>query len=228
MFILPADPSGRGNGVFTGIVADIGKLSGIRSSAAGTRMSFSTALDVADFSLGESVAVNGVCLTVDDIGSGGFSADVSPETLKRSTLGGLRQGDAVNLERALRPIDRLGGHFVLGHVDGVGRLSGKRSEGEFVTLSFTAPSGVRRYLVEKGSVAVDGVSLTVAALTGDGFTVAAIPHTLSKTTLGAANAGSEVNLEADVLGKYVEKLLKGERQGGGLTMEMLADGGFLR
>lgn len=214
--------------MFTGIVADIGELRAATRIAAGTRLRLATGLDVADFALGESIAVNGVCLTVDAVGDGDFSADASPETLRRSSLGGLRPGSRVNLERALRPIDRLGGHFVLGHVDGVGQLTNRRSEGEFVLLSFSASREVARYLVGKGSVAVDGVSLTVAALSGDGFTVAAIPHTLGRTTLGDKRVGETVNLEADVLGKYVEKLLKGERGGGGLTMEMLAEGGFLR
>lgn len=214
--------------MFTGIVADVGTLKSARQMASGTRMTFSTAMDVADFKLGESVAVNGVCLTVDDVGGSDFSADVSPETLRRSNLDRVKAGGRVNLERALRPVDRLGGHFMLGHVDGVGTLSARRSEGEFLVLTFTAPREVGKYLVEKGSVAVDGVSLTVAALLHDGFTVAAIPHTLERTTLGDKRPGEPVNLEADILGKYVEKLLKGERPGGGLTMEMLAQGGFLR
>jgi riboflavin synthase len=214
--------------LFTGIVADVGTLKASRRIAAGTRMTLATGLDVTDFALGESIAVNGVCLTVDEIGSSDFSADVSPESLRRSNLGDLRPGSRVNLERALRPVDRLGGHFVLGHVDAVGLLASKRSEGEFVVLAVSAPKAVSRYLVEKGSVAVDGVSLTVASLTGDGFTVAAIPHTLERTTLGDKRAGEKVNLEADVLGKYIEKLMKGERAQGGLTFETLAEGGFIR
>ncbi|PLX41683.1 MAG: riboflavin synthase [Deltaproteobacteria bacterium] len=214
--------------MFTGIVADLGTLKSSTPSQGGMRMSFVTALDSSDFELGESIAVNGVCLTVDAIERGGFCADVSPETLAKSTLGALKPGDKVNLERALRPIDRLGGHFVLGHVDGVGRFSARGREGEFEVLSFTAPPEVVKYLVPKGSVSVEGISLTVASLKGDTFTVAVIPHTLQRTTLGGRQVGVKVNLEADILGKYVEKLLnKGER-GGGLTMEALASGGFLR
>lgn len=230
MYMLREDRSGASEGteLFTGIVADVGTLKASSHMASGTRMVFSTSLDAKDFQLGESIAVNGVCLTVDAAGSGDFSADVSPESLRRSNLGGLKPGEKVNLERALRPIDRLGGHFMLGHVDGVGVLAARRSEGDFLVLTFTAPREVGKYLVEKGSVAVDGVSLTVASLTGDGFTVAAIPHTLDRTTLGEKRPGGQVNLEADILGKYVEKLLKGERAGGGLTMEMLAEGGFLK
>jgi riboflavin synthase len=184
-------------------------------------------MDKGDFELGESIAVNGVCLTVDAFGGDAFDTDVSPETLLRSNLGRVRSGDSVNLERALRPIDRLGGHFVLGHVDGVGRMTSRQPQGEFEVLWFSAPDEVARYLVEKGSVTIDGVSLTVATVSGGEFSVAVIPHTLSRTTLAARQAGYEVNLEADVLGKYVEKLL-GAPRSGGLTMESLAQNGFLR
>ncbi len=217
--------------MFTGIVTDVGRLLSSEARGGGRRMHWATALDTSDFALGESVAVDGVCLTVDDLGKGIFATDVSPETLQRSTLGAASPGASVNLERALRPVDRLGGHFVLGHVDGVGRLESRKREGEFEVLAFTAPENVSRYLVEKGSVAVDGVSLTVARLTAGGFTVAVIPHTLSRTTLGTRRAGSAVNLEADILGKYVEKLLGGRKVEGpkmdGLNMQKLAESGFL-
>lgn len=213
--------------MFTGIVADVGKVISQKQGAAGTRMEIGTGLDVTDFTLGESIAVNGVCLTVDAVGRGSFSADVSPETLKKSNLGDLRTGDRVNLERALRPIDRLGGHFVLGHVDGRGRIISRRREGAFEVITLDAPPEVERYLVAKGSVAVDGVSLTVAGLVSGGFTVAVIPHTLEKTTLSGKRAGESINLEADILGKYVEKLTGGAKEGG-LTMEKLASLGFVR
>lgn len=213
--------------MFTGIVADIGKLKALTPGRAGVRAELSTGLDVADFALGESVAVNGVCLTVDALGSASFMADVSPETLKRSNLGELRPGSEVNLERALRPVDRLGGHFVLGHVDGVGTVHSRKREGEFEVIAFNAPREVARYLVSKGSVAVDGVSLTVASVSGELFTVAVIPHTLGRTTLAGRKAGDRVNLEADILGKYIEKLSRGERPEGGLTFETLARNGFL-
>ncbi len=214
--------------MFTGIVADLGSFNGVETLGRGKRISLKTALDTSDFTLGESIAVNGVCLTVDAIGSDYFAADVSPETLKRSNLGGLRTGEKVNLERALLPTERLGGHFVLGHVDGQGAFAARKHDGEFEVLEFTAPAEVAKYLVAKGSVTVDGVSLTVAARTSQGFTVAVIPHTLSRTTLSKKGVGEKVNLEADILGKYVEKLLGRETTEGGLTMETLAKSGFLR
>jgi riboflavin synthase len=186
-----------------------------------------TRLDTASFALGESVAVDGVCLTVAAVAPGRFDADVSPETLRRATLGGLEVGAPVNLERALRPVDRLGGHFVLGHVDGTGVVRQRRPQGEFEEISFRAPPEVRRYLVEKGSVAVSGVSLTVFACDPEGFSVAVIPHTLERTTLAGCRGGDGVNLEADILGKYVEKLLSGGREAPGLNMETLARSGFL-
>ncbi len=213
--------------MFTGIVADVGTLKSSLGSSSSKRMVWATSLELSTFELGESIAVNGVCLTVDDIGTDSFATDVSPETLNRSNLGGLRMGQPVNLERALRPVDRLGGHFVLGHVDGGGKLSARRREGEFEVLTFSAPSEVLRYTVEKGSIAVDGISLTVASVIPEGFTVAAIPHTLGRTTLAAKKVGDGINLEADVLGKYVEKLM-GRGKTAGLTFEALAQGGFLK
>jgi riboflavin synthase len=212
--------------MFTGIVADVGRMVSSKILSSGRKMRFETSLPTGDFALGESIAVNGVCLTVDAVGDNYFEAGVSPETLKRSNLGELSPGSAVNLERALRPMDRLGGHFVTGHVDGAGKLISRKREGEFETLTFFAPPEVSRYLVLKGSVAVDGVSLTVASLGPEGFSVALIPHTLSKTTLDGKKPGETVNLEADILGKYVEKLLGRERAVGGLTMEKLAEAGF--
>ncbi len=213
--------------MFTGIVADVGRMVSTAASGQGSRIRWATALDTADFTLGESIAVNGVCLTVDAFSSGNFDTDVSPETLLRSNLGRVRAGDQVNLERALRPIDRLGGHFVLGHVDGVGTMTSRQPQGEFEVLWFRATEAVRRYLVEKGSVTIDGISLTVATVSGDEFSVAVIPHTLARTTLAERRAGCEVNLEADILGKYVEKLVGG-KNGSGLTMQSLAENGFLR
>ncbi|MBI5446978.1 MAG: riboflavin synthase [Deltaproteobacteria bacterium] len=212
--------------MFTGIVQDVGRFLRTQVRGAGRTIELATGLDVSDFQLGESVAVNGVCLTVTAAGRGSFEADVSPETLRRSNLGDLKAGSPVNLERALRPIDRLGGHFVLGHVDATGRLASRRTEGEFQVLTFEADAEVLRYLVEKGSVAVDGVSLTVSACDARTFSVAAIPHTLERTNLPALAPGGRVNLEVDVLGKYVEKLLKPSR-GGSVSLELLARTGFL-
>ncbi len=214
--------------MFTGIVQDVGEIEAVTPMPGGKRLRIATRLDTSGFQMGESVAVNGVCLTVTGIGPSWFSADASPETLERSNLGGLRPGHRVNLERALRPVDRLGGHIVLGHVDATGRLLEVRSEGAFRTVRFEAPPGVARYLVEKGSVAVDGVSLTVYGCTASAFSVAVIPHTWEATALADRRPGDRVNLEADVLAKYVERLLKGRPQGDGVTWDLLARAGFLK
>jgi len=158
--------------------------------------------------LGDSVAVNGACLTAVAIDDDGFAVDAVAETLRRTSLGELRPGDRVNLERPMRLGDRLDGHLVQGHVDGVGRVASARAEGESTVLEVTAPPDLLRYVVEKGSVAVDGVSLTVAARLPEGFSVALIPHTMTVTTLGPQAVGRTVNLEVDVVAKYVESLAR--------------------
>ncbi len=214
--------------MFTGIVQDVGTLAGTAPAGSGRRLRITTRLDTASFELGESVAVDGVCLTVTEVGPGTFGADASPETLRRSTLGDLRPGSPVNLERALRPVDRLGGHFVLGHVDATGRLEWVRPQGEFRLLRFRAPEPVTRYLVEKGSVAVDGVSLTVYECGPEGFSVTVIPHTWERTALRFLRPGDRVNLEADILAKYVEGLLGRPGGDGGVTRDLLARSGFLK
>jgi riboflavin synthase len=160
-----------------------------------------------ELSDGDSVAVNGVCLTATGVTPGGFTADVMEETLRRTALGSLTPGDPVNLELPLRATDRLGGHFVQGHVDGVGMVEGVQDEGFSKLVEIEAEAGVMRYVVEKGSIAVDGVSLTVASLGDETFRVSLIPETLERTTLGRASLGDSVNLEVDVLAKYVERLL---------------------
>ena len=157
---------------------------------------------------GDSVAVSGVCLSAVDPSERGFTADLSPETVARSSLGSLREGDAVNLELPLRPSDRFGGHIVQGHVDGVGAVEQVSDQGGSREVRLSAPPGLLRYVVEKGSVTVDGVSLTVASVDGDGFAVSLIPETLARTTLGTAGPGRPVNLEVDVIAKHVEKLLR--------------------
>jgi riboflavin synthase len=162
--------------------------------------------------LGESIAVDGACLTVTARRGRRFAVDLSPETVRRTTLGQAPVGARVNLERALRLADRLGGHLVLGHVDGVGRLERITLDGDWRLYRFSAPRALGRYLVEKGSIAVDGVSLTVFACRGSAFSVALIPHTLAATTLGAKRPGAAVNLEADVLMKHVERLLRPVRR----------------
>ena len=188
--------------MFTGLVADKGTIRAIRDG----RLEVETALG-AHLANGDSVAVNGVCLTAVEPHVDGFAADVMPETLRRSSLGPLGPGAEVNLELPLRAGDRMGGHVVQGHVDGTGQVRSLRDEGNARVVRVAAPPGLLRYVVEKGSIAVDGVSLTVSAIEGEWFEVSLIPETLERTTLGAATAGSTMNLEVDVLAKYVEKLV---------------------
>lgn len=192
--------------MFTGIVEERGTVTEVGP----TRLAVSCRTVVADAEVGASVAVNGVCLTVVDRGADRLAFDLSEETLRRTSFARLAEGDPVNLERPLTLSSRLGGHLVQGHVDGIGEVADVRPEGDGgAWLTVRAPEGVRRYLVEKGSVCVDGVSLTVAALDGETFSVALIPHTLDVTTLGSARVGDPLNLEVDVIAKYVDALLEG-------------------
>jgi riboflavin synthase len=192
--------------MFTGLVAGVGTVAAVDTTADGVRLTFETALasEVAD---GDSVAVSGVCLTAVGICGDRFGADVMHETLRRSSLGDVAAGSRVNLELSLRAADRLGGHIVQGHVDGVGAVAAVREDGFARVVTIDAGAEVLRYVVEKGSIAVDGVSLTVARTDAAGFDVSLIPETLARTTLGTATVGTPVNLEVDVLAKYVEKLL---------------------
>lgn len=191
--------------MFTGIIERVGTVAHVHARSDGARIALNRPWT--DLSLGESVAVNGVCLTVAEVDGDLWSADISSETLERSTLGTLRTGDSVHLERALRLGDRLGGHIVQGHVDEVGSVVSLERDGRGCRIEIAASERNHRYLAEKGSVAVDGVSLTVAALTRRGFVVALIPFTLAQTTLNGRRAGDRVNLEYDALAKYVERLL---------------------
>jgi riboflavin synthase len=190
--------------MFSGIVEVVGRIREAKASPAGKRVWIEAPFD--RIAIGESICVSGVCLTVTDVSVGAFAADVSPETLRRSTLARVATGGKVNLERSLRLGDRLGGHLVLGHVDDVGRLLARRPEGESHLYEFEAPPSVSRYLVEKGSVAVDGVSLTVFGCEDGRFSVAVIPHTARVTTLGGLSPGDVVNLESDMIAKYIGKL----------------------
>jgi riboflavin synthase len=196
--------------MFTGLVQDLGSVSAVETEPAGSRLEIQTAL-AGELSEGDSVAVNGVCLTATSVADGAFRADVMAETLRRSSLGPLGDGDLVNIELPLRPEDRLGGHFVQGHVDGTGTVEDVTVEGFANVVRIACGPEILRYIVEKGSIAVDGVSLTVADLDDEGFTVSLIPETLERTTLGSAVPGRVVNLEVDVLAKYVEKLTQGAR-----------------
>jgi riboflavin synthase len=193
--------------VFTGLVADLGWVAAVDATADGLRLTLRTRL-AGDVGEGDSVAVNGVCLTATAVDGDAFATDVMHETLQRSTLGAIETGARVNLELAVRAADRLGGHIMQGHVDGVGTVAGVREDGfaRVVTVRADDPA-LLRYVVHKGSIALDGVSLTVARIDDQGFDVSLIPETLERTTLGAAADGARMNLEVDVVAKYVEKLL---------------------
>jgi riboflavin synthase len=192
--------------VFTGLVQDLGQIVGVERSVDGVRLSVASTL-TGELANGDSVAVNGVCLTATAIDGGSFVAEVMNETLSRSSLRDAAAGREVNLELALRASDRLGGHIVQGHVDGVGTVRALSGDGFARRIEIDAPAAVLRYVVEKGSIAVDGISLTVAGLNETSFNVSLIPQTLERTNLGHAAPGTTVNLEVDVLAKYVEKLL---------------------
>jgi len=195
--------------MFTGLVSAVSRVVSLRSGTAGAVLAVERPPAYGDVAVGESIAVSGVCLTVVPPTAHGKALffDVSPETLARSALGGLAAGAGVNLERALAAGDRLGGHIVAGHVDGTSEVLAVETSGDSWTFRFSLPAPLARYTVEKGSIAVDGISLTVAALSESSFDVAVIPHTFTSTTLGAKRPGDRVNLEVDVLGKYVERLL---------------------
>jgi riboflavin synthase len=193
--------------VFTGIIEDLGTVAAIKRSQAGAVLTIRTALPVARITLGESIAINGACMTVTGKGRGTFTMDLSAESLRRTTLGELKAGDRVNLERCLTLDKLIGGHLVSGHVDGVGRLVSIEPEGDSRLYTFEVPAAQARYLVEKGSAAIDGISLTVFGIHRRRFTVALIPHTLKVTTLGSRRPGDTVNIESDLLVKYVERML---------------------
>lgn len=216
--------------MFTGIIQGRGKVVGLRSVSGGLAYDFEAGFEIDNPEEGESIAVNGACLTAYNISSHRFSADVSPESLSRTTLGSLGQGSAVNLERALQLSDRLGGHIVSGHVDCVGTLVASKREGDFTIFDFSVPPENDRYIIEKGSITVDGISLTINRCSKGHFSVSIIPHTLQMTTLAQLKSGGKVNIEVDIIGKYVEKLLA-EKKGSGdegivINRGYLAEKGF--
>jgi riboflavin synthase len=190
--------------VFTGLVQDLGTITAADAGADGVRLTVATPLELSE---GDSIAVNGVCLTAAAVGDGSFTADVMHETLRRSSLAGLAEGDRVNLELPLRAADRLGGHFVQGHVDGLGTVEQVREDGFARIVTIGVPVDLLRYVVQKGSIAVDGVSLTVSGVGEDFLEVSLIPETLERTILGNTVPGQRVNLEVDVLAKYIERLV---------------------
>ena len=222
--------------MFTGIIEELGRVRGVERRGEGVRMTIEARVVTEGTREGDSVAVNGVCLTALEVGRDSFAADGSRETLQRSTLGSLRAGSVVNLERAVTPETRLGGHIVQGHVDGRGRFLSAEEHGGSWTVRIGYPPELARYLVFKGSVTVEGISLTVAALADDYFEIAVIPKTWGVTNLSHLRAGDAVNLEADIIAKYVERILTvGARQNDaaaaatqkpGLTLEKLSDLGY--
>lgn len=215
--------------MFTGIVEELGTIRSVRRGAASAVLSIGAAEVLSDLKIGDSVAVNGVCLTVTSLDDGGFTADVMHETLGRSSLGALAPGGRVNLERAMPANGRFGGHIVSGHIDGTGKVASVRPDDNALWYTISAAPELLRCIVEKGSITIDGISLTVAAVDDTSFSVSLIPHTAAVTTLGKKRAGDTVNLETDIIGKYVEKLLRPatepERQGG-ISLEFLAENGF--
>lgn len=216
--------------MFTGLIQDVGTIRQLNRRGDSARLKIDSQLVKDELQLGESIAVNGVCLTVAEWEASSFSADVSPESLDCTTLGGLQPGASVNLERALRLSDRLGGHLVSGHVDCIALVRKRFQDHNAVRFEFSVPESSMRYLVEKGSVAIDGISLTVNTVSPDGFAVAIIPHSLERTTLKDKKIGDWVNIETDLLGRYVERLLQRTdvpSVEGGLSLEFLAKNGFM-
>ncbi len=215
--------------MFTGLIETLGTIRTWQRNGENTRLTVACTFPKRELSIGESIAVNGACLTVVAFDEGLFSADLSAETLQRSTLANLGPGTPVNLERALRLSDRLGGHLVTGHIDAVASVRERVRDGNAVRFTFGLDPTVNRLLVEKGSVAIDGISLTVNTASEDTFSVAVIPHTLQMTTLHDCREGSRVNVETDLIGKYIARLLQGRREvnGTNLDLQFLAKHGFL-
>ncbi|MCL2563333.1 MAG: riboflavin synthase [Oscillospiraceae bacterium] len=212
--------------MFTGIIEEIGTIERLERGTRSARLTIAGSVIFSDLKLGDSVAVNGVCLTASSINGTAFTADVMPETLDRTALGVLRVGSRVNLERAMAANGRFGGHMVAGHVDGVGKIVSVRPDDNAVHVRIAAGAEILRYVIQKGSVAIDGISLTVAEVDANGFGVSIIPHTADETTLLSKGAGDLVNLEVDLVGKYVEKLL-GTHTPNRITTDFLATHGFM-
>ncbi|MBD3587327.1 riboflavin synthase [Salinimonas sp. HHU 13199] len=219
--------------MFTGIVAALGTISRLDRRGNDIRLTVSTGeLDMSDVALGDSIATNGVCLTVVEFGSDFYSADVSAETIKYTGFAHYNSGSRVNLEKAMRPTDRFGGHIVSGHVDGVGTIASITDHGKYVEIWVEAPIDLARYIAHKGSITVDGVSLTVNEVDGAKFMLWIIPHTLQETVIGQYRSGTRVNLEVDVVARYIERLMLGDKAAepsrSKIDMAFLAENGFLK
>jgi len=220
--------------MFTGIIEAVGQISSLQPRGGDVRVQVKTGkLDLADVRLGDSIAVNGVCLTVVELPGDGFWADVSQETMRRSAFVNLEVGSRVNLEKALTATTRLGGHLVSGHVDGVGKVLSRDEEARSVRFRIETPAALARYIAEKGSITVDGTSLTVNGVDGAVFDLNIVPHTLQETVMGDYQPGRAVNLEVDVIARYLERLLLGDKAAesgaaSGISMAFLADNGFLK
>lgn len=221
--------------MFTGIIEGLGTITAIHPSGQGSRFSITSDFDLTGTRIGDSIAVNGACLTAVILQGRRFTVDVSPETLKRSVLGRIKIGEPVNLERALRLSDRLDGHLVAGHVDGIGILRERKTLANAIVITISVPEALSRYMIEKGSVAVDGTSLTINRCDSASFDVSIIPHTAGLTTIGLKKVGDAVNIETDMIGKFVERFVltrapddrKADNPGAGIDMAMLAKSGFI-
>ena len=219
--------------MFTGIIEGLGKVDSLRIVGGDVRLRIQTDLDMSDVHLGDSIATNGICLTVIDWGENWYAADVSRESLNRTTLGNWKAGQPVNVEKAMLPTTRFGGHIVSGHVDAVGEITLVRADARSIYYEVTAPAEIARYLAEKGSVTVDGISLTINHLRGCVISLNLIPHTAERTNIGTWKVGSKVNLEVDVLARYIERLLLGDKaadttEQSKISMDFLAENGFLK
>ncbi|MPW44607.1 riboflavin synthase [Acinetobacter guerrae] len=219
--------------MFTGIIESLGKVESLQNVGGDVRLRIQTDLDMSDVHLGDSIATNGICLTVIEWGSNWYAADVSRESLNRTTLGQWRVGQPVNVEKAMLPTTRFGGHIVSGHVDAIGEITVVREDARSIYYEVTAPAEIAKYLAEKGSITVDGISLTINHLRGNILSLNLIPHTAERTNISTWKTGAKVNLEVDVLARYIERLLLGDKaaeqgQSSDISMSFLAENGFLK
>ena len=219
--------------MFTGIIESVGQVQSVQPVGGDVRLKIQTKLDMSDVHLGDSIATNGICLTVIEFGEDWYAADVSRESLHRTTLGQWKAGQTVNVEKAMLPTTRFGGHIVSGHVDGLGEITLVREDARSLYFEVTAPVELAKYLAEKGSVTVDGISLTINHLRGNVISLNLIPHTADRTNIGSWKQGTQVNLEVDVLARYIERLMLGDKAAeqtttSNISMDFLAQNGFLK